>query len=533
MGNNVPMQSGDVYSRWVHCAALTLWFCCGSASAADDGLLWFASDGRPGPQARQAVEVLAAAASHGLQPQDYAPAALLEAVTLAGRGPRPDPAAVAQLEQGLTVAMQRYLKDVHVGRIDPQQIQLNFNPVRREAFDPAAYLQAALVAGRLPEAAREATPRMPAYERLREALARYRGLVDHPAWREPLPPLPVVRPARVGKLEPDQAYVGLAQLADRLIAVGDLAPQPIAPALYEGPLVEAVKAFQLRHGLTGDGVIGKATLAQLQVTPAARVRQIELTLERLRWTPLMQGPRMIVINIPEFVLRAYEVRDGRISVVQSMKVIVGKALDKRTPLFDADMRYIEFSPYWNVPPSIARAETVPRLRRDPGYFEREGFEFVGPDGRVDTRLSAASLDAVNAGQLRIRQRPGERNALGDIKFVFPNSGHIFLHHTPSTQLFGRDRRDFSHGCIRVEAPVALAQFVLNDMPEWTEERILQAMTKGESATLRLIEPVRVLIAYGTTLVKDGRIYFFDDIYGQDRLLDAALRQRGPDRPTMN
>jgi L,D-transpeptidase YcbB len=265
------------------------------------------------------------------------------------------------------------------------------------------------------------------------------------------------------------------------------------------------------------------------VTPAARVRQIELTLERLRWTPLLQGPRMIVINIPEFVLRAYEVRDGRIGVVQEMKVIVGKALDTRTPLFDADMRAIEFSPYWNVPSSIARAETVPRLRRDPGYFAREGFEFVGPDGRADAALSAAKLDALSAGRLRIRQRPGPRNALGDIKFVFPNSDHIFLHHTPATELFARDRRDFSHGCIRVEQPVALAKFVLRDRPEWTEERIRQAMGRGESATLRLAEPVRVLIAYGTVLVKGGRVHFFEDIYAQDRRLDAALRQASASR----
>jgi len=269
------------------------------------------------------------------------------------------------------------------------------------------------------------------------------------------------------------------------------------------------------------------------VTPAARVRQIELTLERLRWTPLMQGPRMIVINIPEFVLRAYDVQGGHIVVRQEMKVIVGKAMGTRTPLFDEDMRFIEFSPYWNVPPSIARGEIVPRLRRDPDYFAREGFEFVSPDGRVDTTLSAQNLDAVLSAQARIRQRPGPQNALGDIKFVFPNRNNIYLHHTPATKLFERDRRDLSHGCIRVEQPVALAKFVLQDTPDWTGERILAAMGKGESATIRLTEPVRVVIAYGTVLVKNGRIYFFEDIYGLDRLLDAALRQRARKQPSIN
>ena len=294
-----------------------------------------------------------------------------------------------------------------------------------------------------------------------------------------------------------------------------------------------MKSFQQRHALDADGVIGAATLARLQVSPAARVRQIELMLERLRWTPLLQGPRMVVINIPEFVLRAYEVRDGRIRVQREMRVIVGKAYDTRTPLFDEDMRFIEFSPYWNVPPSIARHETVPRLRRDPGYFEQQGFEFVAGDGRVQTTLTPHALDAVLAGQMRIRQRPGEHNALGYIKFVFPNRDHIYLHHTPATQLFERPRRDFSHGCIRVEKPVELATFVLQDMPQWSEARIREAMSARRSSTLRLTEPLPVLIAYGTTLVKGGRAYFFDDIYGLDRVLDSALRQRPPRPPIID
>ncbi|MDP1900345.1 MAG: L,D-transpeptidase family protein [Rubrivivax sp.] len=512
---------------------MTLWLCLGlgSADAADEPL-WF-DHGRPGPQARQAVELLTDSASHGLEPQDYAAGTLLQAVTQASQGAPLEPAAIEPLEQALTTAMQRYLADLHGGRIDPRDIHHRYTPPRHEAFDAGAYLRAALAARALPEAAAQAAPRLPLYERLREALKRYRGLVDDPAWQPPLPPLPVGKRGGVGKLEPGQAYAGLAPMAQRLVALGDLAQDTPVPPLFDGPLVEAVKSFQQRHGLAPDGVIGKATLAHLQVPPAARVRQIELMLERLRWTPLMQGPRMVVINIPEFVLRAYEVRGERIGVEQEMKVIVGRALDTRTPLFDADMRFIEFSPYWNVPASIARAETVPRLRRDPGYFEREGFEFVAPDGGVHTTLSAETLDALSRGQWRIRQRPGQRNALGDIKFVFPNDNRVFLHHTPATRLFERDRRDFSHGCIRVEDPVALARFVLQDMPDWTEDRIRKAMAKGESTTLQLAEPVRVLITYGTALVKAGRIHFFDDIYGLDRLLDAALRQRAPDQPKLN
>ena len=248
-------------------------------------------------------------------------------------------------------------------------------------------------------------------------------------------------------------------------------------------------------------------------------------MERLRWTPLLQGRRMVVVNVPEFVLRAYDVEGSQVRVRLTMKVIVGKALDTRTPLIDEAMRFIEFSPYWNVPPSIARKETIPKLRRDPAYFEQQGFEFVTASGRVVETLSAANLDAVLQGGWRIRQRPGPKNALGDIKFVFPNNQNIYLHHTPAPQLFGRERRDFSHGCIRIEAPVELAKFVLADSPEWTEERIREAMAKGESRTLALTHPVPVLIAYSTVIAKAGRVFFYPDLYGHDRLLDQALRAR--------
>ena len=531
------MQKMSVRSAGAGVVALALWWVCGLAMAnSANSWLWF-DGGRPTPQAHEAVELLQGAASHGLEPQDYGAARLQQQLAQAVQAAPLAPDTIAPLEQALTQGMERYLSDLYRGRVDPRRIHENYSVAWPRDFDAAAALQGALSGGRLTASARELWPSLPVYERFREALARYRALGDHPAWKEALPPLPGSGPGRVGKLEPGMPYEGTALLAQRLAALGDL-PQPPAPQppaeptappaslhYYESPLVNAVQAFQQRHGIAADGVIGRGTWAALQVTPAQRARQIELTLERMRWTPLMQGPRMVVINIPEFVLRAYEVIAGQIVVREEMKVIVGKVLDTRTPLFDEDMRYIEFAPYWNVPPSIAVDELVPRLRRDPGYWGREGFEFVWGSGEVQTTLSAAGLDATLAGRARIRQRPGPKNALGDIKFVFPNSSNIYLHHTPSVSLFERERRDFSHGCIRVEKPVELAKFVLKDMPEWTEARILEAMGKEESFTLKLTEPVPVLITYGTTLVRDGRIFFFDDIYGHDRLLDAALRAR--------
>ncbi len=497
----------------------------GDATGASERQAWF--DGtRPTASARQAVEILAASAGHGLEPQDYDADSLFRSVQRATQEPL-DAATIAHLEQALTAAMERYLADVHGGRISAQQLPYGRTAPKRNPFDPSTYLQEALARGRLREAAGEVAPRLSQYEQLRTELARYHALTGDPAWKAPLPALPAGTRGSPPKLEPGQAYAGLRPLRERLIALGDLAPDAALAATYDGALVDAVISFQRRHGLTPDGIIGRATLMQLNVPPAARTRQIVLSLERLRWTPLLQGPRMIVINVPEFVLRAYEVRGDRILVRATMKIIVGKSMDTRTPLFEEQMRYIEFQPYWNVPPSIARGEVVPRLRRDPAYFDREGFEFVAAQGRVVETLTPAMLDAVLAGNARIRQRPGPRNALGDIKFVFPNRENIYLHHTPSVQLFERDRRDFSHGCIRIEQPVALAAFALQGLPDWTEARIRQAMTGTSPSTVRLADPIPVVIAYATAIVKDGRIHFFDDIYGHDRALDAALRQPRP------
>jgi L,D-transpeptidase YcbB len=292
----------------------------------------------------------------------------------------------------------------------------------------------------------------------------------------------------------------------------------------DAALSDALRRFQSRHGLAEDGLYGPATRRALQMTPAERARQIELTLERLRWTPLLQGPRMIVVNIPEFRLRAYEVVNGQVQVKLEMRVVVGRALRHQTPLFDEDMRFIEFGPYWNVPASIARQELVPQLRRDPARLAREDFEFVGPGGAVDRAVTPERLDAVLAGSWRLRQRPGLHNALGGIKFVFPNRDAIYLHHTPATGLFAQARRDFSHGCIRVEDPVGLAGFALQGLPGWDAAAIRETMANAHSRTVNLPQPVPVLIGYGTALVKDGRMHFFDDVYGHDRTLDAALRR---------
>lgn len=503
---------------------LALAFALASARAAE-GFLWL-ENGQPSAQATQAVQALLSAAEHGLDPSDYQSQALGLQLAQAHRGAMPSPDEQAQLDTAITQALQRYLADLRDGRVDPRRIHARFSVQRRPAVDTLRLLREAVAAHQLAEVLAHAQPGLPMYATLRDALARYRELAGHPAWREQLPPLP-------GRaLAAGQAWAGLPLLAQRLQALGELPAGSPAPDRLEEELLAALLSFQERHGLERDGLLGPATLRQLDVTPAARARQIELAMERLRWTPYMQGPRMIVVNVPEFVLRAYEVHDGRIDVRASMKVIVGKAMDTRTPLFDETMRFIEFSPYWNVPPSIARGEIIPRLRSDPAYFTQQGFEFVTGEGQVVTSLSAGHLDAVLHGGWRIRQRPGPHNALGDIKFIFPNNQNIYLHHTPATQLFQRNRRDLSHGCIRVEQPVELAEFVLRDEPDWTRERIRQAMDGGVSTTIALKNPLPVLIAYSTAIAKGGRVHFYPDLYGHDRVLDQALRQRTKDLPPL-
>lgn len=496
-----------------------------TAASATPALAWF--DGHlPSTVFRQAVGILEDAPSQGLNPEDYQ-ASVWRHWLKSLEGPAAvTPDDVSAISAALTDTFLRYLHDLHYGRVDPRQLHQNFDATRSDPFDATSSLRSAVQAGRLDDAVRQAVPQVPLYDGLRRALARYRAM-DNSAWEHSLPALPGGAGSR-GKLAPGQRYTGLALLQRRLQILGDLptdAPAVPDSAIYGGLWMGGVKSFQERHGLTSDGVMGAATLAALEVPPRERAHQIMLTLERLRWTPLLAGSRVIAINLPEFVLRGYEVQDGQIEVKTEMKVIVGQALDKKTPVFDEDMRSVEFSPYWNIPISIARSETLPHLRRDPGYLARENMEFVSADGSVHQDASAANLAAVQAGQMRIRQRPGAHNALGDIKFVFPNRDNIYLHHTPATQLFNRDRRDFSHGCIRVEKPVALAQFVLQDQPDWTEERIREAMDKGTPTVVKLTHPLPVLIAYGTALVKKDRVFFFPDLYGHDRTLEAALKSR--------
>jgi len=494
-------------------AAALLWL----APWAQAQPLWLDALGQPGPAAREAIGWLTQAERDGLQPHDYDAARWARSLD---PGQRLAATEAGAWDATLTQTLTRYLHELRHGRVPAAALGARYDSVGQPAPDLAERLHDAVRNGRPAEALAAATPPWPQYPLLRTALAQYRALVDDPAWRTALPPLSGDR------LRPGQRWPGLAALAARLHALGDLDAAPATePDTFDPALQDAVKAFQERHGLSADGVLGKATLEALDVPPAARARQIALALERLRLTPLPAAERFVTVNVPEFMLYAWQRQDQAVHQAFAMRVIVGKAVGTRTPLFDEDMRRIEFNPYWNIPPSIARGETLPKLRANPGYLAAQGMEFVGPGGQTSSAVTAELLDAVQAGQWRLRQRPGRLNALGDIKFVLPNDQNIYLHHTPSVGLFQRARRDFSHGCIRIEQPVALAQWVLADDPDWSEARIRQTMGQPRTVSVALPTPVPVLIVYRTVSVRDGRVHFAPDLYRQDALLERALAQR--------
>lgn len=471
--------------------------------------------------ARQAIRRLAAAEQEGLSAQDYQVAALEDALVAAIQKPLSAQEG-AQLENRLNQAVVRYLNDLHSGRINPKTIGEHYAADTRPPFDAEALLAQFAPSGNLDALWQAATPQTPMYAALRKELQRYLALRQDPAWAEALPLPPKGSPILAG-----QTWPGLNAVAQRLVQLGDLsAVWAAAPVAFGPELAAAIQTFQARHGLPATGHIDRATVQQLNVPPAERAAQIAQTMERLRWVPLQHKPRMIVVNVPEYRLRAYTVNDaGQVQHVLPINVIVGKANSNRTVLFSEDMKWIEFSPYWNVPSSITRKEMLPRLQRDPDYVRRNNYEIVGANGRT-TQATPEALAALASGQARLRQRPGRGNALGGVKFMLPNRYNIYLHHTPSTGLFKRADRALSHGCIRVEDPAALAHFVLQDDPKWPLPRIREVLDKRISHTVHLQTPVPVVISYFTTVVgENGKLYFLPDVYGQDKRLKNALLKR--------
>jgi murein L,D-transpeptidase YcbB/YkuD len=485
--------------------------------------LWLDADGRPSRNAIDALALLDHADDDGLDPAEYRRDDMERFRTLLG-------STSTSLEDrrhfdvALSANLLRYLRHLHLGRVDPRRLGFRLT-VWTEPHDFVALLRAAIAAKRIPALSEDLRPPLAQYRALRAALARYRTLAASP--------IPTVPSSRI-PVRPGDPYNGADAMHRQLVVLGDLAGDTAAPApgLYEAALAAGVARFQARHGLLPDGVIGHGTLAALRVPLAWRVRQIELALERLRWLPdLVDGP-LLLINIPMFHLWALDSIPPRGAPARSMGVIVGRAaLDLRTPVFVEHMETVIFRPYWNVPASIVAKEILPALSRDPTYLQRQHMEIVR--GAADTApvvdATPENVKRLAGGELRLRQRPGRENALGLIKFVFPNEEGVYLHGTPAQALFARNRRDFSHGCVRVEDPVTLAEWVLKDQPEWTRERILQTIGGEQSIRVMLQRPIQVILFYATAVVmpEDGTVRFADDPYGHDARLDRALRARAP------
>jgi L,D-transpeptidase YcbB len=501
----------------------------GAAAAPASGqLLWF-RDGHVVAQAAHVLEAMRDAEVVGLEPADYQldlPASEFADV-LADRA---DERARRQFDTEMSQATVRFVNDLHAGRIDPRSAGFHLPAAPAAGFDVARAVRELATSANVATTLEAFEPSPIPYKRLRAALAQYRALSRKVASIQ-LPPLPA-RSVAAGS-----EYSGAPQLRRLLAAMGDLtAPDWSADdraPIIDASLVAAIRHFQRRHGLDEDGVIGARTFAALATPLARRVAQIELSMERWRWLSATGRPN-IVVNIPQFMLVALPRAQNAAEAPLEMRAIVGQTYaHTRTPVFTTAITQVVFQPYWDVPSSILHRELLPHIRANPALLDRYQMEIVQGDSD-EARIIAPGPEAIErlaAGELRLRQRPGPSNALGPVKFVMPNPFSVYLHATPERALFERSQRTFSHGCIRVSEPAALAEYVLRDAPgDWNAETIDAAMCGTQTLRIHLLKPVRVIVFYSTAVATQSEgVLFFEDVYGHDRklqgLLDARRRQR--------
>ncbi len=463
------------------------------------------------------LQTLRSADTYGLQPGDYMQALLADPGSASAR----DAGRAARFDVAMSEATVRFVTHLHYGRVDPRAAGFNFARLQSE-LDIAATLGQLATTDDVQRVISSIEPQFYHYRLLREALLPYRALARDPTlWRLPA--------SQRRSVKPGEPYAGAAQLRRLLHALGDLPDDALrsgAEGAMDPGLVRALQRFQERHGLPPDGALGRETFAALTVPLPQRVRQIELTLERWRWLPALTTPP-IIVNIPQFRLFAFQSTQDRKTEILQMDVIVGRTYPGlHTPVFAADMKYVIFRPYWDVPYSITRREMLPAIRANPRYLQEQHLEIVRAAADPGAALppTVDNLRALASGALRLRQQPGADNALGLIKFMLPNGYNVYLHSTPAHRLFSESRRAFSHGCIRVADPVALGSYVLRNAPgTWTPETIRAAMNGPATLRVDLRRPIRVMVLYGTALATEaGPVLFFDDIYGHDRTLERLL-----------
>ena len=472
-------------------------------------------DAEPLPQMEALIGALREAQHEGLDPELYNVSRLEQQRAEASEGFLTrkgfDPAEAGALDAWLTYLYMKYASDLADGLSDLARADETWK-IRPEKFDPLAHLEKAIGENRIAESLRGLAPEAEGYQGLRTALAQYRKIKEQGGWT----PLP----AKL-KLKAGQKHAAVPALAKRLALTGDFkgsVPPEGQPAVYTSEMSEAVKVFQRRHGLGDDGAVGPELVQQLNLPVDARIRQIEMNMERWRWLPRELGERYILVNIPEMRLQVWD----KGSVPLTMRVVVGKK-DTQTPIFNDEMTHVVFSPYWNVPDSIAQGETLPAIMQDPAFLARNNMEVVDASGQP---VDPASVDFADPSKYRFRQRPGGTNSLGLVKFMFPTQINDYLHDTPADSLFTRASRSFSHGCVRLENPVALAQYVLRDQPEWTREQIEAAMNAGEEKHVKLSGSIPVYLAYFTASAgDDGLVQFRKDVYDIDGQLGVKLNER--------
>jgi murein L,D-transpeptidase YcbB/YkuD len=475
------------------------------------------------PQSQQMIALFQNADLKGLNPEDYdAPRWAERLAKLKPAAQNATEADAIAFDVAMTVCAMRYISDLHIGKVNPKHFDYGFNVVTKK-YDLPEFVKEHVVDAR-DETVELATiePPYPGYKRTITALQNYLTLAKSDDGEQ--------LPAVTKPIAPGQTWAGVPRLARVLKMYGDLPADATVSTdgdVYQGALVPAVKSFQARYGRPGDGKITAQTVADANVPIASRIREMQLTLERWRWLPLIDPsknlPPPIVANVPEFRLRAY---DDNFKIVWMMNVVVGKAFNHDTPVFADMMEYVVFRPYWSVPYSIARSEMFPKLQKDPNYLASKGFAVVDAKQSVVTAGAVSSdvMAQLRAGKLFVRQNPGPRNSLGLVKFIFPNDYNVYMHDTNEKQVFSRDRRDASHGCIRLERPADMAAWVLRNNPGWDPAKIKAAMNgTQDNLQVNLTKPIPVLIVYATVVVnEDGSVHFFDDIYGHDKTLEEVL-----------
>lgn len=464
---------------------------------------------------RDLLAVVRSAGGHGLEPRIYHESFIERIARLPYE--QYDAERKVDIELLFTDALLAFANDLLKGRA--RLVELEDSSIdASEDVDANEVAYAALAAGELQRLVEQLAPAAAAYERLRDALSGLRAL-------EP-PEQPFELSERT--LHPGDTGGEVAALRRRLVYLGDLAEADSDKrGMRDESLVEAVRRFQSRHGLEVDGIVGPETRAALDTPTSTRIAQVESALERWRWLPRDPGVRYLVVNIAGQELEA--VQNGRRTV--HMRVIVGGPF-QRTPSFASKIDTVVLNPYWEVPYSIAVNEILPKLRTDPDYLARENMQVLKRLDRDGQPIDPADIDwnqiFARNFPYRFRQRPGPGNALGQVKFLMPNPYSVYLHDTPDKRLFSRARRCFSHGCIRLEKPLELADLLLHDEPGWSFERVEKTLDTEQNYRIQLTRAMPVYLVYWTAWVdNEGIVHFRDDVYGRDGRLKTALDELNP------